>query len=89
MQLHEMEEQLKNLDARTTRIEQILPTLVTKDDLRLLATKEDLRVFVTREEFLASQAETRRHAVILTESVRDDIRLLAEYVAGLGSQNRK
>ena len=80
MQLHEMEEQLKNLDARTTLVEQILPTL---------ATKEDLRVFVTREEFFASQAETRRHAVILTESVRDDIRLLAEYVAGLGSRNRE
>jgi hypothetical protein len=38
-----------------------------------LATKEDL-------------AEVRRHAVILTEDVRGDIRLLAEHVAGLVEQ---
>ena len=31
---YEMEEQLKNLDARTTAIAQILPTLATRHDLR-------------------------------------------------------
>ena len=32
---YEMEQQLKNLTARTSAIEQILPTLATRDDLRL------------------------------------------------------
>ena len=159
----QMEQLLRNLDVRMTRVEQFLPTLATKHDLReevaKLATKEDfralkddlgatkddvralkddlsatkndvrglkddvrglkddvrglkddvrelkddvrglkddvavirvdLKTFVTREEFLASQADTRRHAVILTESVRDDIRLLAEHIAGMGSRNRE
>ena len=49
---HEMEEQLKNLDVRTTAIEQFLPTLATKDDLRL--TKEDLR-----REILATKDDLR------------------------------
>ena len=42
-----MEEHLKNLDARTTAIERILPTLATRQDLRdevaKLATKDELR----------------------------------------------
>lgn len=70
----EMETLLKNVDRRTTRLEQILPTLATKKDLAAaiapLATKEGL-------------AEVRRHAMVLNEAVRDDIRMLAEHVAGL------
>jgi hypothetical protein len=34
MKISEMEEQIRIIDARTLRIEQILPTLVTKDDLK-------------------------------------------------------
>ena len=30
---HEMETMLRNVDLRTTRLEQILPTLATKEDL--------------------------------------------------------
>ena len=39
----EMEEVLKNIDLRLTNVEQILPTLATKDDLTAFATKEDLK----------------------------------------------
>jgi hypothetical protein len=35
MTLLELEEQIKNLDARTAAVEQILPTLATKEDLML------------------------------------------------------
>ena len=59
-----MEEVLQNLDRRVTRIEQILPTLATKDDLRSaiqeavapLATKEELREAVAE---LATKEELR------------------------------
>ena len=41
---------LENLDRRLARLEQILPTLATKDDLRTLATKEEIRTLATKEE---------------------------------------
>jgi hypothetical protein len=65
----EMEEQLKNLDARTTAIAQILPTLATRHDLReefaKLATKEELRDEVAK---LAAR----------DEALQDDLRLTTE-----------
>ena len=55
-----MEEALDNLNRRVDRIEQILPTLATKDDLRKaiapLATKEELRDAVAG---LATKEELR------------------------------
>ena len=59
-----MEEVLQNLDRRITRIEQILPTLATRDELRSaiqeavapLATKEELREAVAG---LATKEELR------------------------------
>jgi hypothetical protein len=67
--------QLENFDHRLTRVEQILPTLATKDDLLAtkeelqraiepLATKEELRRAIeplaTKEELLATKEELRR-----------------------------
>jgi len=49
----EMETMLDNLDRRTHAIEQILPTLATKDDLKAFATKEDLKAFATKEDLKA------------------------------------
>lgn len=34
---------VKNLDQRLSTVEQILPTLATKEDLKAFATKEDLK----------------------------------------------
>jgi hypothetical protein len=52
---------LENLDQRLGRIEQILPTLATKDELKTLATKEELKTLATREELktLATKEELR------------------------------
>jgi len=55
---------LENLDRRLARIEQILPTLATKEDLRVtvaeavapLATKEELAPLATKEELRAAIA---------------------------------
>ena len=46
----EIEDRLDNLDRRLDRIEQILPTLATKEDLRPHATKEDLKAYVTKKD---------------------------------------
>ena len=117
---------LRNLDERTSRIEQRLhsfPTreemneairvgvepLATREELRAaiepLATREELRAAVeplatreelraageplaTREELRTGIEEVKRHTRILFESVRDDIRLLAEQVVGLMNRPR-
>jgi hypothetical protein len=94
-----MESLLRNLDRRTERIEQVLPTMVTKEELQAaiarLATKEELQAaiapLVTKEELraaiepLATKAgmreegeRTRRHFDVVAESLRDDIRIIAE-----------
>jgi len=102
---------LTNLDRRLARVEQILPTLATKEELTaaiaplatkeelraavaLLATKEELQAAVallaTKEELRAAIAplatkddlgELRRHMDVLTESLREDIHLIAAHVA--------
>ena len=55
-----IETYLENLDQRLARVEQILPTLATKEDLRGLATNEKLRAAIaplaTREELRAAIA---------------------------------
>ena len=55
----DMEDAIRNLDSRLSRVEQILPTLATKADF----------------------ADAKRHTSVLYESLRDDIRIVAEGVA--------
>ena len=89
---------LENLDRRLAQVEQILPTLATKDDLKGLATKEELRLAIeplaTREELRAMEVtlrreireegdRSRRHMEIITEAQRDDIRMLAEHLSAV------
>ena len=97
MDQSELVESVKRMDLRLGRIEQFLPTLATKDELRaqalaskedlraavaLLATKEELRAAVaplaTRAELREESERTRRHSQVLFESLRDDIRIVAE-----------
>ena len=70
--------------------------LATREELRAavepLATREELRAagepLATREELRTGIEEVKRHTRILFESVRDDIRLLAEQVVGLMNRPR-
>ena len=50
---------LENLDRRLANVEQILPTLATKEELKTLATKEELKTLATKAEIkaLATKAE--------------------------------
>ena len=81
-----MEEVLQNLDRRVARIEQILPTLATKDELRSaiqeavapLATKEELREAVAG---LATKEELREAVAGL--ATKEELR---EAVAGLATK---
>ena len=113
MNLEQMEQRFENLDRRVDRVEQILPTLATRDDLRAaieplatraelraaiepLATKAELRAAIDaaieplatkaelqdlKTELLATIADSeqrmRTHFDVVTESLRDDIRLIA------------
>jgi len=71
----DMEQHLENLDRRLARVEQLLPGLATKEDLAALRV-------AGREDVLALRSRTE----VLIESVRDDIRLVAEGVAALTEQ---
>jgi len=65
---------LENLDRRLARVEQILPTLATKEDLKTLATKEELKTLATKEE-------------IKTLATKEELRLaIAEAVAPLATK---
>jgi len=81
---------LRKLDQRLTTVEQILPTLATKEDVRRaiepLATKQELREAIdravaplaTKDEVRAEGERTRRHFDVVAESLRSEIRLIAE-----------
>jgi hypothetical protein len=74
--------QFENLDRRLARVEQILPTLATKDDLKAFATKEELRLAIeplaTKEELrlaiepLATKEELKALEVTLRREIREE-----------------
>jgi hypothetical protein len=91
MEQPEMERLVKNIDARLARVEQFLPSVATKDDLKAyptrvelearlatLATKDDLKAFATKEELRDEGERTRRHFDIAAERMRDDVKLSLE-----------
>jgi hypothetical protein len=89
---------LRNIDRRLSSIEQVLPTLPTRDEMQVaissaiasaiapLATRDEMRVTVasaiaplpTREETRHHFEETRRHFDVVAESLRVEIRMIAE-----------
>jgi hypothetical protein len=80
---------LKKLDRRLARVEQILPTLATKEELQAAiappATKDDLKALAaaTKDDL----GELRRYMDVLTESLRGDIHLIAAPVASERSKH--
>lgn len=84
----EMEQEIKNLDARTMAIEQILPTLATREDLRLTtdALQHEIETGFqdTKNQFQEAKSqfqEAKNHADRLNEITREQIRLVAEQMA--------
>ena len=90
-----MEEQIKNLAARTIAIEQILPTLATRQDLRdevaKLATKDDLRLTTDALQLEMATLATRDELRLTTAALRHEMAKLAtkdELKAGLEDAKR-
>jgi len=50
MEQGELETLIRKIDARTKRIEQILPTFVTKEDAKAFLTKDDAQQFATKDD---------------------------------------
>ena len=102
MDADRMEAAIENIDTRLARVEQILPTLATREELREalapLATREELHAAIqaaiaplaTRAEMYAAIKEegerSRRHTDILIEDVRDDNRLILEHLIALSAR---
>ena len=63
---------MKNLERRTSAVEQILPTLATKEDLKAFATKEDLKAFATKTdlEAFATKENLRATKAELQEAMK-------------------
>ena len=79
MSTGQMEQRVESVERRVDRIEQILPTLATREDLKAaiapLATKAELRAAIAE-----SEQRMRTHFDMVAEGLRDDIRLVAEAV---------
>ena len=95
----EVEGLIKDLNTRTKRIEQILPTLATKEDLKALATKDDLKAFATKDDVKAFPTRdevnllieeegkrTRRHFDVVAEDMKDSIKVIADGHKALGDR---
>ena len=74
MQIEQLEQRMDELELRVDGIEEILPTL---------ATREELHAAIT-----ASEHRIRTHFDVVAESLRHDIRLVAEAVAELSERVR-
>ena len=74
---HPLEDIVKNVDTRLTRIEQVLPTLATKAELRT-AIAEAIAPLATKVEMREEGEHTRRHFDVVAERLESQIRLLAE-----------
>ena len=78
---------LENIDRRLARLEQILPTLATNEALQSaiepLATKQELREEgeCLRRHMDEVEERSWRYMDVLTESLREDIHLIAAHVA--------
>ena len=88
-------ERHEDLERRVKRIEDVLPTLATKDDLKreIGETETRLRTEIgdaenrLRTEIDNAAQNMRTHFDVVTESLRDDIRLVAEAVATLAQRD--
>ena len=83
---------LENLDRRLARVEQILPTLATKDELKTLATKAELQAAIaplaTKAELREEHDRLRLDVRILLEHQDSKLQVIAEHVLSLMDNRR-
>jgi hypothetical protein len=80
----------KNLDRRLDNIEQILPALATRQELKPLATEEDLKPLATKEDLtvLATREELQATADTLRQEIREEGERLRRYMDVLNESVR-
>ncbi len=71
---------IKNLDTRTMAIEQILPTLATKEDLTTGLNGLETRLTVRID-------DASRQARVRYEDLKGDIRMLADHIASASQKH--
>ena len=87
MPTEQLEQRTEDLERRVSRIEQVLPTLATKEDLK--TTEETLRSGIKdaeqrlRDEIGDAEKRMRTHFDVVTESLRDDVRRCPPPAEGL------
>ena len=92
MATEQLEQTTEDLERGVSRIEQVRPTLATKEDLK--TTEESLRSEIKgteqrlRTEITEAEKRMRTYFDIVTESLRDDIRLVAEAVTTLANRQQ-
>ena len=74
MQIELLEQRMEDFELRVDRIEQIRPDLATRDELQAAIT--------------ASEHRIRTHFDVVAESLRHELRLVAEAVAELSDRVR-
>ena len=96
----QMEQRIENVEGRVDRIEQILPTLATKDHVSdaIVASEERMRAHVSaeitasegrmRDAIAASEQRMRTHFDVVAEGLQHQVRLVAESVAALSERMR-
>ena len=80
----EVEGLIKDLNTRTKRIEQILPTLATKEDLKVFPTRDEVKTLMEEE-----GKRTRRHFDVVAEGLKESIRIIANGHKGLDDHERR
>jgi len=90
-----LEQLVRNIDRRLDKVEQILPTLATREELRAaiapLATREELHAAIqvaiaplaTKHELEEAFQRSRSESRALYEDLKDDIRLLGEGIVNV------
>jgi hypothetical protein len=81
--------EFKNINVRLDRIEQILPTLATKDDLKGMPTRDDLKGFLTQADvtWLATKDDLKAFATKVelkaeSQETRRYMKILVEDLRG-------
>ena len=79
---------LENLDRRLAKVEQILPTLATKEELKTLATKEDLKTLATKDELKTLATKEELQAAVAPLATKEEIRELRRHMDVLHESQR-
>jgi hypothetical protein len=82
----QMEDAIKNCNRQLSAIEQILPTLATKQDLERFATKQDLERYATKKDLQEGLAGLKNELLVRIEILDDKFDMLAD---GFASQDVK